>query len=380
MTATPTKGGDLQIGPASMDLAVVVPSQNRARGFDFFFGGGSAQKVTAEAPAKTLHILQPPMEGRPVDYAGAVGRFTAKATASRTNFTAGDAITVKIVVSGQGAFDTLPAPKLEEMPGITIYTGTNSFVPGDSLGMIGTKTYEQAVIVEDPAITELKFEPFSFFDPQTRRYEKVSLRPIKIKVNRPAVAGNAAGSTNGSNTLASEPTTAKGDGLRPLRVDYGDTVSLAAGLSDAPWFPALAAAPLLAYAILMYGLTLAKRQRLAPKTAPDPLLSRDSLLSKLAKAADSGDAPNYYNTLNQLLQVEIAPVAGVPPNSVNSAIVESKLIPMGLPSEEGNRLRKLFEGVDEARFGGIAKPDTLRAAMADVEPALNALRQLQWRN
>ena len=375
MTATATRAGDLTLGPASTELMIIVRRPN------FAFFGGEQRQITREAPGKVLHIIEPPLDGRPPGYTGAVGHFSARAAVTRTNFTAGDAVTLKTVVKGQGSFDSLPAPTLTEQPGIHFYAGTNAFTPEDSLGISGTKTFEQAVIVEDPAVTELKFEPFSYFDPQLHRYDTVKLAPIAIRVvpasGSPATAGSTAQTLAGN---AAPNNGGNGDGLRPLKVEIGSPGSLKPGPADSSWFALVAISPLALYAGASVTLRLLAQRKKAIKPADTSLLSRDTLMAKLAAAADKGDSGAYYNALNQLLQVEIAPVAGVPPNSVTTEIVDSKLVPMGLPAEDGNRLKKLFEGVDEARFGGMAKPGALRAAMSDVEPTLNALRKLQWRN
>ena len=361
MTATATRAGELTLGPVSSEIVLVI---NRG-GFASFFGG-EERRVTVEAPGKVLHIVEPPLEGRPSGYTGAVGRFSAKAFVTRTNFAAGDAVTLKSVIKGQGAFDSLPAPALIEQPGIQSYAGTNSFTPEDSLGISGTKTFEQAVIVEDPAVTELKFEPFSYFDPQQHRYESVKLPAISIHVT-PGVASSApttsSTQTTGGNAAAN--TSANGpDSLRPLKVEIGSFASLKPGMADSPWFVLAALTPLVLYAGASLTLKLLTQRKKEAKPADTSLLTRETLMAKLASAADKNDVGAYYNALNQLLQVEIAPVAGVPPNSVTTEIIDSKLVPMGLPEDAGNRLKKLFEGVAEARFGGIAKPGTLRTAMA----------------
>jgi len=384
MTATPTKGGDLTLGPASMEIIIAVPTGRPTRGFfDEIFGGGYEQRrITLNAPGKILHVAQPPLAGRPPNYSGAVGRFAAEATVSRTNLMAGDPITLKITVTGQGAFDTLPTPQLAEQPGLKTYAGTNSFQSGDSLGLIGSKTFEQAVIVESSEVTALRFEPFSFFDPQARRYETVSLAPIAIHVSAApasppppgAASANASASPTNTDVIAAK------DGLRPLKVGMGDPAPPDGGFAASAWFALAATAPLLLYAGWAAGTRAVTARAAKSRTASDPQIRIDALRNEMKKAAESGDAASFYAAVNQLLQAEIASLLHIPPSSVNGEIVEPQLLPLGLPVEDGTRLRKLFEGVEAARFGGGATPGALRSTMEEAESTLAALKQLHWRN
>jgi hypothetical protein len=385
MSATPTRGGDLTLGPATMELTIGVQTRRRGGGFfDDFFAMEEQHKVTLEAEGRKLHVLQPPLEGRPLDYAGAVGRFAATATASRTNLTAGDPITLKIVVTGQGAFETLPTPKLLDQQGLKIYTGTNSFQSGDTLGLIGTKTFEQVVIVESPEIKSLRFEPFSFFDPQSRRYETVSLAPIPIHVvapvssNAPAIASSPPSSFE-DRLAAQAANQLSKDGLRPLKVDIGRPITPLGVVARSPWFIAIAAGPLLLFGGWRQGIRLAAK-RAAAKKPPKAAIQIETLRQQMTNAAKAGNAPHFYSALNHLLQAEIAPLVGVQPATVAGDIIEPQLVPMGLPADEGARLRKLFEKIEAARFGGAAAPGALLSTMQEAESSITALRQLHWRN
>ncbi|MFM8877879.1 MAG: hypothetical protein ACKOKG_01895, partial [Verrucomicrobiota bacterium] len=183
-TATPTKEGLLSLGPATQEYVIEVNRGRRPRSLldDFFGGGAELERGTVEAPARRIRVKPLPVEGRPPGFSGAIGRFSVKTTASRTNVALGEAITVKWSVYGRGSFNSVPAPQLAAIEGLKTYPGTNGFASEDPLGLFGTKTFESTVILESTAIRELRFEPYSFFDPETGRYTTVRPRPIAVTI------------------------------------------------------------------------------------------------------------------------------------------------------------------------------------------------------
>jgi hypothetical protein len=59
--------------------------------------------LTSEADAES--VLPLPSANRPVDFSGALGQFTIAAEASPDHVTAGDPITLRLTVTGEGNFD-----------------------------------------------------------------------------------------------------------------------------------------------------------------------------------------------------------------------------------------------------------------------------------
>jgi hypothetical protein len=78
--ATPTKEGDLLLGPVSQEIVAEVGRRRPTSLLDQFFGGGAElQRAVVEAPARPIRVLPLPTAGRPTDFTGALGRFTVQA-------------------------------------------------------------------------------------------------------------------------------------------------------------------------------------------------------------------------------------------------------------------------------------------------------------
>jgi hypothetical protein len=132
--------------------------------------------LASELPLQTLLC---PTEPPPTSTA--VGTFTLSLTASPTNLTAGDPITVKVQISGRGALDTLTLPE-PSWAGFKVYPATSKLDTTDALGLEGTKYFEQVVVPETASVQALPSFTFSFFDPEQKVYRTLSHPPVPLLV------------------------------------------------------------------------------------------------------------------------------------------------------------------------------------------------------
>jgi tetratricopeptide (TPR) repeat protein len=184
-TLTPLKPGALTVGPATMGLGVVVPSR-RNRGF---FGGffDESRPVQVQSPPLTLTVLPLPSEGRPPDFGGAVGRFTFDVTAAPTEVAAGDPVTIKTAIRGDGSLDGLAAPSIPGGDTLRVYPAQATQAPTGS----GERAFEQVVIPLREGTVTLPPLRFSFFDPTARAYRTIAPSPVVLTV-RPSAQAQAA--------------------------------------------------------------------------------------------------------------------------------------------------------------------------------------------
>ncbi|WP_417388597.1 BatD family protein [Gimesia sp.] len=142
----------------------------------------SARPVVAEATVDTTEVLPVPTKGRPLDYRGAVGQYQIVTQASPVNVHAGDSITLNLGIIGTGPMELVQAPPLSELPELKQFKISNQplagYVKDDSKVFSTTIRPRQAGITEIPAI------PFSFFNPETEKFETVHSNPIAITVEK----------------------------------------------------------------------------------------------------------------------------------------------------------------------------------------------------
>ncbi len=122
-----------------------------------------------------------PLEGQPESFRGAVGRFRFAASTNQVKVKAGEPLTMTLQVEGEGSFDRIEVPPVVKPEGWRIYPPEMSFAKSDDLGRKGMKTFKVAVVAEAAHQETPAFE-FSFFDPETSRYERYQSSPISLQV------------------------------------------------------------------------------------------------------------------------------------------------------------------------------------------------------
>lgn len=382
MTATPTKEGDLILGPASQEV-VVDTGRRRARSLlDSFFGGNEdAERRTVEAQGQPIRVNPLPSEGRPVGFSGAIGRFTVEASVSRTNLVVGDAITLRYTVAGSGTFDGLPSPQLVVTEGLKIYPSTNAFVADDALGLYGKKTFEEVVLVENSGTQSLSFAPYSFFDPTTGQYTTARLKPVAIRVREMGSREKPAPPMPAADMLGGEgkPIKQKG-GLQPLFAASGGRLSVRPFWATESWFFGLILVPFLGVGLFSGWSELRRRGRHTnrPTRRDMDRLSVQQQVGILRSTAESGDSRHFFDALNEVLRQQVALTLGLPfAAAVTTGDMDRSLLERGISVETVEKLNRLFIAADAVRFAPTALPDELAALRDLAEVVLAELKSLE---
>jgi hypothetical protein len=185
---------------------------------------------TLHSPPQTFVALPLPGAGRPQDFTGAVGRFTAKAHASTKVANAGEPFTLTLTVQGDGNLELLPRPALL-VPWATIVKDPEQYA-WDSTGTLvhGAKTFQWTITPHDGATGQLPTIRYTYFDPYAKRYAVATTEPITLTV------GTATGTTTSSmadSMAAQDPAAATSPFPFLLRAARTHAVALGAALAMA---------------------------------------------------------------------------------------------------------------------------------------------------
>ena len=200
MSVAAAKVGTLTLGPAECNLTLRIPRANRRSrdpfdSFpsdlfpDFFGRREELRPTTLVSEPLTLRVLPLPTQNVPPAFNGALGNFQFSATASPTNLTVGDPITLRVLIKGKGTLDSLnmPAPDWREFK---TYPPSSTVTNTDELGLEGIKTFEQVIIPQNAEVKALPPLAFSFFDPEQRTFRTLTQPSITLSV-RPGAAAPA---------------------------------------------------------------------------------------------------------------------------------------------------------------------------------------------
>lgn len=305
------------------------------------FGATVPKDINVTSPTQELTVHELPAEGRPADFHGAIGTFSIASDVSPVKAEVGDPLTLRMRVSGSGNFDRVDSSMLDHLDQWKTYPPKSSFNTSDPISVSGMKTFEQPVIAAKPGVQELPGLTFSYFDPNTRRYETARSAPLTVSIS-PALADSR---TAPQAPSASLPESQYAAGLRPDRVETPAVSSLIPLYLQAK-FLAVPSIVVLAFAA---GWAGARRRRGVGEreSAADRIASRAAkrALAQMQGAARAGDAALFFESARTALQSELAARWQLAAEEITTAEVEDRV---GAESD----IRQLFALADEAKYSG----------------------------
>ena len=381
---SPVKTGPLTVSPASkleITLPLQIPLPNQRRRDPFFDPFGMFQqfeekRVALAAAPETVTVLPLPKENIPSNFNGAVGNFSMTVSAGPTNIAVGDLITVKIQISGHGAFDSLALPDQPAWRDFKTYPPTSKMDTTDPLGLQGSKTFEQVIIPQSTEIKELSPVSFSFFDPEQKSYRTLTQPSVKLVV-RPGAA--SAAPTVVSATPAPPESQPSAQDIVHIKPRLGMVAQISPPLLQQPWFLALQAVPLFALAAAVVW-----RKR-ADNFANNPRLRRQRQvaqiiregLDELRRLASENNSDEFFATLFHLLQEQLGERLDLPASAITEAVIEEQLRPRGVAETVLAPLHELFQACNLARYAPIKTSQELTAIIPKVEVVLRQLQEVR---
>lgn len=169
------KPGEFKFGPSTV---AGIPYTEDSRGNRTYI----KKVVTTEAPALTILVENFPNAGKPASFNGAVGQFDfAVNMLTSKEVRQGDEVKLKMTISGKGQLEKIMPPDLCCQPGFSGLFKDSDLPPvgkveGNSKTFISTLYPMTQMIQAVPAIE------FSWFDPVSKKYEKMSSEPFPLLV------------------------------------------------------------------------------------------------------------------------------------------------------------------------------------------------------
>ena len=337
----PLRTGSLALGPATLQLDVLTRRQGSSPLSDPFFDrffqndffstfSSHRRRLNLRSDPLTLTVLPLPEEGRPVNFSGAVGTFTLDVTAAPMELNAGDPITIRMRISGDGNLvDAVP-------PTFVDTTGFRTYEPLAGKTNGATKSFEQVLIPQDMSLQSIPSVQFSYFDPQARRYRTVESQPIALVVRPAEDAAQkmvVTGTSDASTTLSQKEPEELGRDIVYIKDDPGQLVPQAR-----PWYGSVGFLLWHPFPVLLFisAWWYDQRQR---RLSGDLRYARFTAAGKQARQglADAerlltqGDEQTFYTTIVQMLQGYLSakldlPLGGIESNTLHSRGVSQTCI------------------------------------------------------
>jgi len=291
------------------------------------YSGIAPREMTIESSPFQLKVLPLPTEGQPDNFSGDVGEFRVSSDVSPANVAAGEPLTLRLHISGAGNFDRVDSTMFDHLDHWKTYPAKSTFTPSDAVGNEGEKVFEQPLIAAQPGERSIPGLEFSYFNPNTRQYERAQTPAIKVIVAASLASGVS---------LDGAVVTGATRGLRPdHRIPQNQVSELRPLYFRVPFLIIPTT-----LALLLAGSWFAVRPRAARATSK----AGERVLAKLDAAARTGDSSSFFEVAREALLHNFAIRWQMPVDQITVAELKARL------GTSGEAVERLFAIADEAKY------------------------------
>ena len=356
-----------------VQLNVVIPRQNRRPyGFDDpffgdFFGRQETRPIVLDCNTLEVKVQPVPTERRPDSFTGGVGMFDFDVNISPAQVKAGEPITVKMRISGQGNIKQITPPSLEVNHDLKLYEART--LPSQQPNEV---IFEQVVIPASDSVTNIPAIVFSYFNTKTSDFRTITKGPFPISVEaRPQQAAQIIATVPSSIQQETE--------ILGRDIVYLKSIPKKWKPSDSiPWyrtrlFYILLALPALLLTViagitahrnrLASNVALARRQK-APKTARRNVQLAEQALRKKDEAA-------FYEAMWDALTDYFGHRLNLAPGEVTLQTVLTRV------PRETEALEALFSTIEQRRYGLRSGDDSKEEMKALLRQLNHTLRKCE---
>jgi len=301
--------------------------------------------ITRRAPA--IPVTVKPLPQPPKNFSGAVGQFSLNAQLSRDEAVQGVPMQLVVAIRGTGNPDAIGAPRVPNVEKAYISEPDRLPAPEES-GAAVDKRFAFTVTPLEPGELHIPPVEYCYFDPEAKKYETESTRPLAVRVLRSTeyaggprklVKQDREQPEAGNVDLLGDdlfPLAAAPSGLRPVR-------------PSSTALPVAVAAPVVAYAAL--ALVMQRRRRFER----DPAYARAHrakarALDKLQKAHKTAEpAEELYKALiGYVADRYNLQEKGLTSQEISQVLEKNRVQP-----EVKEHVRKILRACERTRYGGV---------------------------
>ncbi|MDR1760135.1 MAG: BatD family protein [Fibrobacter sp.] len=371
----PVKSGELTIPPFRFKYMKqgppkVVEENKSGGGFSMSFKSirqASEEAEAASAPVR-IRVLPLPATNRPQNFSGMVGNYSFSGDFDKTELKVGDALTLSMVIKGDGKPGTISDPELPDFSEFrAVPPEVNLSKKESGNKVITTKEIKVFLYPKKKGEFHVPEITYHWFDPAAKQYRKKTLGPWDIKVEKgdaseiPAYSGGA---------VSQKDIESLGNDIRHIRTG---------ALKDSGKLPyreihfwVLLALPFLLYPLFVWLILKRRRDK------NDAILMRKSrarknlqVYTKKAKEAlQSGNFKEFYALLENALIGYLSDLSNREFRGMTREALQTNLEELGFKETDITEIRKWLNKCDEVCFAPVSH------SQAEGEKALHTFETL----
>ena len=369
----PAGPGTKTIEPMSVEARLQVQRQRRSLFDDFFDRSslfGSQVPVIVVSDPVQVEVLPLPVPGRPRSFTGLVGRLNVSASIDRSSVETNDAVTLELIVEGEGNLRGLAAPVIDFPGDFEVFPPeVTESIDRTGSRIRGSRTYEYVLIPRSPGEKTIPPVAMSYFNAESGLYATSASEPLRLDVTGDPVIGAPIGRA-GVETLRED--------IRFIQIGPPNLGALGGSLADAPGFWIVALLPLMA---LLGALGLRKHW---DRLEGDVAYARGRRAGRVAKkrlgraraVMSEGDARAFYAEVERALRGFLADKLNVAEAGFMSRVAEAELSRRGVPVVATRNYFACLGECDRARFAPPSSSAEERSGFLDrAAEAMTAVQE-----
>lgn len=338
----PQQTGTYEFDPVIINLGI---SDGKRR--SGFFSQRNTKKIQRTTnPIKIQVVANPP--NAPLSYSGAVGSYGMNAQVDKKTITTDDAIKITMIIKGSGDAKIVTAPKQDYGPDLEIYEP--NILSEDQMvdkGFVSSQKIFEYLVVPKKTGRFTVQPKFSYYSPDSNRYETLTVGPFSFNVAQGMKAINTMEAVKTDKELA--PLIASPTFASKPTVLFGGTLHW--GLLGL----ILAAIPFL----FMYKLKLRKEANIDPRLIQAQNAEKVAI-AKLGAAKshmDAGSTRPFYEEIQNGIFGYLSDRLEVPYSQMNKSDIKKILTDRKVPEHLTDRVSTILQKAEMALFAGAGSVD-----------------------
>ncbi len=380
MSLFPTRSGDLQIGPAMIEVQIPAPRQTRRTNpfslFDDMFTQG--QMATVRSKPVNINILPLPEEGKPENFSGTVGKYTLLSSADKTTVDVNQPVTVTYKISGTGNIKTIAEPAIGDLKDFRVYRATSDEKTTQVDGVVGgTKVFEEVYIPKRAGQLTIPPVEFNYFNPATRKYNSFATKPVVLTVN---AVEEGEYTDLPYQPVAGRVVDPNARDIRFIKTSFDDLTVRKPLIIFRPYYFILNLAPVLVLAFVW--ISSKRREKLQKDVGYARSLRAKKMARKrlgaASKLAGTGQPDKFYAEIRLAIFSYVADKLNISPHGMTGDTLMEVIKRSGAADELIQKASVLLRHADFAQYSSsTVSQDAIGQSLNDAEEILVRLEEIK---
>lgn len=362
----PQMTGKLQI-PSITFKGIVVQQNRSVDPFEAFLNGGSGYvEVHRNIVAPGLTVQVDPLPAKPAGFSGGVGKFNISAQLTKKEVKAGDPVTLRVVVGGNGNLKLIKQPEVNFPKDFDTYDAkVTDKTKLTSTGVGGNMIYDFLFVPRNQGTYTIPAVSFTYYDTDLNAYKTIKTQPFKLVVDK----------GDGNSTSADYDVQKANDihDIMPGKCDQRQVGNFFFG-STSWWISLLL--PLIAFIVLLVifrkrALDHADAVKMRGKKANKIARKR---LKKASKLMFQGKSEAFYDEVLRALWGYVGYKLNIPVEQLNRDNITEKL--QGHEVDD-DTIGKFISALDTCEFERYAPGDASGNMEKTFNSAMTAIEEIE---